>query len=84
MGDYAAEAQKYAEKVGELMGIDPSEWMRNQGVFMTLLTGFGVVADKANVMSKNLTQLGYDKDLSPCRVICIEKQGEPTYVGCAA
>ena len=42
------------------MGIDPSEWMRNQGVFNTLLTGFGVAADKSALMSKNLTQLGYD------------------------
>ena len=60
MGDYATEAQKYAEMVGELMGIDPGEWMRNQGVFMTLATGFGVVNDRAYTMSKNLTQLGYD------------------------
>ena len=60
MGEYAESAQAYAEKVSELMGIDPSEWMRNQGVFNTLLTGFGVVADKAALMSKNLTQLGYD------------------------
>ena len=42
------------------MGIDPSAWMRNQGVFMTLATGFGVAADKAQIMSQNLTQLGYD------------------------
>ena len=60
MGEYADSAQAYAEKVGEIMGIDPSEWMRNQGIFMTLATGFGVAADKAAIMSKNLTQLGYD------------------------
>lgn len=60
MGGYASEAQKYAETVGELMGIDPGEWMRNQGVFMTLATGFGVANDRAYTMSKNLTQLGYD------------------------
>ena len=60
MGSYASEAQEYAETVGELMGIDPGEWMRNQGVFMTLATGFGVVNDRAYTMSKNLTQLGYD------------------------
>ena len=60
MGSYAKEAQKYAESVGDALGIDPSQWMRNQGVFMTLLTGFGVVSDKAALMSKNLTQLGYD------------------------
>lgn len=60
MGEYAKEAGEYAEKVGEIMGIDPGEWMRNQGVFMTLATGFGVVSDRAYIMSKNLTQLGYD------------------------
>ena len=60
MGEYAEEAQKYAEQVAEIMGIDPSEWMRNQGVFNTIITGFGVASDKAYLMSKNLTQLGYD------------------------
>ena len=60
MGKYADEAQRYAEKVAEIMGIDPSEWMRNQGVFNTIITGFGVASDKAYLMSKNLTQLGYD------------------------
>lgn len=60
MGEYAAEAQKYAEQVGEIMGIDPGEWMRNQGVFNTIISGFGVASDKAYLMSKNLTQLGYD------------------------
>lgn len=60
MREYASEAQTYAETVGELMGIDPSDWMRNQGVFMTLATGFGVASDRAYTMSQNLTQLGYD------------------------
>ena len=60
MGGYADSAKTYAEHVGELMGIDPSEWMRNQGLFMTLATGFGVAGDRAALMSKNLTQLGYD------------------------
>lgn len=60
MGEFAQEAQTYAQLVGETMGIDPGEWMRNQGVFMTLATGFGVAGDRAYIMSKNLTQLGYD------------------------
>ena len=60
MGSYAGEARDYAETVGEAMGIDPGEWMRNQGTFMTLATGFGVTGERANKMSKNLTQLGYD------------------------
>ena len=60
MGEYANEAYAYAEKVSDAMGIDTSEWIRAQGVFMTLATGFGVAGDRANTMSKNLTQLGYD------------------------
>ena len=60
MGQYAKEAQEYAENVGDIMGIDPAKWMRNQGVFNTLLSGFGSVADRSYLMSKNLTQLGYD------------------------
>ncbi|SCJ24873.1 Uncharacterised protein [uncultured Ruminococcus sp.] len=60
MGEYAAQAQEYAGRVGEIMGIDPGEWMRNQGIFMTLATGFGVASDRAYLMSQNLTQLGYD------------------------
>lgn len=60
LGEYAGEAKKYAEQVGEIMGIDPGEFMRNQGVFMTITEGFGVASDRAYIMSKNLTQLGYD------------------------
>lgn len=60
MGKYAEEAYDYAQKVSEIVGIDPAEWMRNQGVFNTIITGFGVAGDKAAYMSKNLTQLGYD------------------------
>lgn len=60
MGQYAEEAQEYAESVSKVAGIDPGKWMRNQGVFNTLLSGFGSVADRSYLMSKNLTQLGYD------------------------
>lgn len=60
MGQYAEEAYNYAQKVSEVVGIDPAEWMRNQGVFNTIITGFGVAGDKAAFMSQNLTQLAYD------------------------
>ena len=60
MGDYADQAKEYAELVQARLGIDPSEWMRNQGVFKQITSGFGVVEDKANLMSKTLTQIGYD------------------------
>lgn len=60
MGDAAEEAKAYAEEVQKAIGIDPSEWMRNQGLFKQITSGFGVASDAANTMSKNLTQLGYD------------------------
>lgn len=60
MGQYAESAMDYANKVSEAMGIDTSEWIRSQGVFMTLATGFGVAGDRASEMSQKLTQLGYD------------------------
>lgn len=60
MGEYGGEAKEYADEVANVMGIDPAVWMRNQGVFQTLITGFGDTADRAYTMSKNLTQLGYD------------------------
>lgn len=60
MGQYAGEAREYARAVQAAMGIDMGEWMRNQGTFMTLITGMGETAERANVMSRQLTQLGYD------------------------
>lgn len=60
MGDAAEEAYNYAQTVKEALGIDPSDWMRNQGVFKQIVSGFGVAEERANLMSKNLTQLGYD------------------------
>ena len=60
MGEYAEEATAYAEAVSDVMGVDPSQWTRTQGVFQTLATGFEVGAENAAKMSRNLTQLSYD------------------------
>nr|DAH45238.1 MAG TPA: minor tail protein [Caudoviricetes sp.] len=60
LGQYAQKAQDYAEKVGELAGIDPGEWMRAQGIFYNLADGFGIASDRAYTMSQQLTQLSYD------------------------
>lgn len=60
MKEYSKDAYDFATTVSELMGIDISNWIENQGIFMTLATGFGVASDRAAIMSKNLTQLGYD------------------------
>ena len=60
MGEYTSGALEYAEQVSDAMGIDTSDWIRAQGIFMTMATGFGVASDRAALMSQNLTQLSYD------------------------
>ena len=81
MGDAAESALEYAEAVKEAVGIDPSEWIRNQGVFKQITGGFGVMEEKANLMSKNLTQLGYD--ISSFYNISIEEAMEKLQSGIA-
>lgn len=60
MGAYADNATKYGETVRDALGIDIAGWQNAQGIFQTLITGFGVTGDKAAYMSQNLTQLTYD------------------------
>lgn len=60
MGQFTDQAYEYAQTVSSIMGIDPGQWMRNQGTFMNIAHGFGVAADRAYIMSQQLTQLGYD------------------------
>lgn len=60
MGDAADESFRFAQNVSQKLGIDTSEFMRAQGTLQAIATGFGVANDKATVMSRNLTQLGYD------------------------
>lgn len=60
LGEYAEEEKKYADKVQDTLGIDAAQWMANQGVLNTIISGFGVAGDKAAFMSRNLTQLTYD------------------------
>lgn len=60
MGKNAQGAKEYAEAFTSVYGLDPSQFMRYQGVFQAITTGFGVASDKASLMSKNLTTLGYD------------------------
>lgn len=60
MGDSAKTAMEFAEKVNDALGIDTSDWVRYQGFFQSVGKGFGVTSEKADLMSKNLTQLAYD------------------------
>ena len=52
MGSGAKSALAYAEAVNKALGIDVSEFIRNQGVFKQVTSGFGVIENKANLMSK--------------------------------
>ena len=60
LGEYAENATKYGETVKDALGIDIAGWQKTQGIFQTLITGFGVGGDQAAYMSQNLTQLSYD------------------------
>ena len=60
MGDSAEAALEFGEKVQNIMGLDLSDWIRKQGIFQALISGFGVAGDRATVMSQQLTQLSYD------------------------
>lgn len=60
MGEFYDEAFAYAQLVSDRLGIDPSEWMRNQGVFMSMANGFGIAKDQAYALSEGLTELSYD------------------------
>ncbi|MFQ9922111.1 MAG: hypothetical protein ACLRVU_01285 [Beduini sp.] len=60
MGSATDSAMQFAQQVQNAMGIDMGEWMKYQGSFNMLISGFGVASDKAQIMSQNLTQLAYD------------------------
>lgn len=60
LGKFAKAEKEFAEQSEDLLGIDASEFMRYEAVFMNMTRGFGVASDKAALMSRNLVQLGYD------------------------
>ena len=60
LGEYADSASKYANTVRDVFGIDVADWEKAQGIFQTLIEGFGIGGDQAAYMSQQLTQLSYD------------------------
>ena len=60
MGEYADEAMEYAQRVSDSLGVDLSEFVRNQGIFMSMASGFGLASEQAYKMSRGLTELSYD------------------------
>lgn len=60
MKELTGEASDFIDKMNELLGIDPAEAMNNMSKIQSLTTSFGLASNQAYVLSKNLTQLGYD------------------------
>lgn len=60
MGRFYDEAYDYAMLVNKKLGVDPSSWMRTQGVFMSMAKGFGMAENQAYDLSESLTELSYD------------------------
>ena len=60
MKSLTGEADNFIQKMQTLLGIDPTEAMNNMATIQGLTTSFGLASDKAYILSKNLTQLGYD------------------------
>lgn len=60
LGEYADQAEAYANRVNAVLGIQPQTWLRNQGTFNTIAEGMGIASDSAATMSQQLTQLSYD------------------------
>ncbi len=60
MGKYTDESLAYAKQVQDAMGIDMSQWIRNQGIFKQIGSAFGMVEEQAYNMSRGLTQVSYD------------------------
>lgn len=60
MKDYYEDALDYATRVENALGIDSTQWMQYQATFQNMSEGFGIGAENAEIMSRNLTQMGYD------------------------
>lgn len=60
MGNFADKGAELADRVQELLSVDSGQAMKYMALFQNLTTSFGMVGDKAYILSSNLVQLGYD------------------------
>ena len=60
MGDFSTQATEFVDKLNNVLGVDPSEAMRYLGFFQQMTTAMGMASDRAYIVSKNMTQFGYD------------------------
>ena len=59
-GSLASEANRYADSITSVLGIDPATFKETYATFYTMSRSLGMVAESANTVSKNFTQLVYD------------------------
>lgn len=60
MGEASKDAEELAEKLSNVLMLNPAQVMEFQTTFQNLFTGFGNTAKNSQIMSQNLTQLSYD------------------------
>lgn len=60
MGEFTEKANEFTTRIQNDLGFDSGEAARYMGIFQQLSTSFGIAGDRAYILSKNLTQLGYD------------------------
>lgn len=58
--DDAKETYEYVNKLSDIMGINVQSFMQYSSMYGSLLSGFGVVQEKATTMSIGLSELTYD------------------------
>ena len=61
MGDLSGQADQLVNKMQDLLGIDPKQFMEQIATIQSLATSFGLASDKAYILSTNLTQLAHDE-----------------------
>lgn len=59
-GELNDKASEFVEIYSETLALDPSQVMRNFGIFNQIASGFGLASDKAYDVAQTLTQLAYD------------------------
>lgn len=60
MGDYYDSAREWSSRISDALFLDPTTVYQYSGALNSLIKGLDVSADKAYLMSTNLTQLAFD------------------------
>lgn len=60
MGTAAEQGMEFAQSLQDAFGVNAGQAMKYMGVFQQITSSMGIASDKAYILSKNFTQLGYD------------------------